>query len=68
MREAHMKNNEPNYTPGFRAYNQPDSGRKFKSLDEIVCFKCGEQGHFANKCPKGHLAFLSNPASSGGQG
>ncbi|XP_026684958.1 cleavage and polyadenylation specificity factor subunit 4-like [Diaphorina citri] len=23
------------------------------------CFKCGNKGHYANKCPKGHLAFLT---------
>jgi len=22
-------------------------------------FQCGFKGHYANKCPKGHLAFLS---------
>ena len=32
---------------------------RLKNLDEIVCFKCGENGHFANRCTKGHLAFLS---------
>jgi cleavage and polyadenylation specificity factor subunit 4 len=31
-----------------------------KPLEEITCFKCGTKGHYANKCPKGHLAFLSN--------
>jgi len=44
------------------------SAGRFKPLEEIVCFKCGEAGHFANKCPKGHLAFLSNNATKGGGG
>ncbi|OQR67322.1 cleavage and polyadenylation specificity factor subunit 4-like [Tropilaelaps mercedesae] len=34
--------------------------RNYRPLDEVTCFKCGEKGHYANKCPKGHLAFLSS--------
>ncbi|XP_070579776.1 cleavage and polyadenylation specificity factor subunit 4-like [Ptychodera flava] len=34
-----------------------------RPLESVTCFKCGEKGHYANKCPKGHLAFLS-PALS----
>lgn len=30
-----------------------------KPLDEVTCFKCGEKGHYANRCNKGYLAFLS---------
>lgn len=30
-----------------------------KPLEEVTCFKCGNKGHYANRCPKGHLAFLS---------
>lgn len=30
-----------------------------RPLEEITCFKCGNKGHYANKCPKGFLAFLS---------
>lgn len=25
----------------------------------FAVFQCGEKGHYANKCTKGHLAFLS---------
>lgn len=31
-----------------------------RPIDQVTCFKCGEKGHYANKCPKGHLAFLSS--------
>ncbi|XP_064617762.1 cleavage and polyadenylation specificity factor subunit 4-like [Liolophura sinensis] len=31
-----------------------------RPLDQVTCYKCGEKGHYANKCPKGHLAFLSS--------
>ena len=41
-----------------RGENRERSGR-IKNLEDIVCYKCGENGHFANRCTKGHLAFLS---------
>ena len=34
-------------------------GRNPRPLDQVTCFKCGEKGHYANKCPKGNYAFLS---------
>lgn len=44
--------------------NQEDQSQQPRApprpLEEITCFKCGTKGHYANKCPKGHLAFLSN--------
>lgn len=39
-----------------------------KPLEEVTCFKCGCKGHYANKCPKGHLAFLSQNQSPMPQG
>ncbi|KAK2185144.1 hypothetical protein NP493_245g01021 [Ridgeia piscesae] len=36
-----------------------------RPLDQVTCFKCGMKGHYANKCPKGHLAFLSTTAAAG---
>lgn len=38
---------------------QPPRGPP-RPLEEITCYKCGTKGHYANKCPKGHLAFLSS--------
>lgn len=37
----------------------PDYRNPMRPLDQVTCFKCGEKGHYANKCTKGHLAFLS---------
>ena len=36
-----------------------NDGKFRRPLDQVTCFKCGEKGHYANKCPKGYLAFLS---------
>lgn len=33
-----------------------------RPLTEVTCYKCGEKGHYANRCPKGHLAFLAATA------
>ena len=30
------------------------------SLCHSIIVQCGENGHFANRCPKGALSFLSN--------
>lgn len=39
---------------------QPQQRGPPRPLEEITCYKCGTKGHYANKCPKGHLAFLSS--------
>lgn len=31
---------------------------------DILYFQCGYKGHYANKCNKGHLAFLSHKAGA----
>uniref|UniRef100_A0A3Q1EI08 Cleavage and polyadenylation specificity factor subunit 4 n=1 Tax=Acanthochromis polyacanthus TaxID=80966 RepID=A0A3Q1EI08_9TELE len=39
--------------------NNMSTNRGPRPLDQVTCYKCGEKGHYANKCTKGHLAFLS---------
>ncbi|CAH0387928.1 unnamed protein product [Bemisia tabaci] len=45
--------NDPNNT------HNEDRRANMKPLEEVTCYKCGTKGHYANKCPKGHLAFLA---------
>ena len=60
-----LQMSEFGYGLPYRPYGNPNLDRsndrpgRIKNLDEIICYKCGENGHFANRCTKGHLAFLS---------
>ncbi|XP_063221183.1 cleavage and polyadenylation specificity factor subunit 4 isoform X2 [Bacillus rossius redtenbacheri] len=77
LREAQMKQEDfrmPN--KNFVYVPKGDGGDEIspnklpqKPIEEVTCYKCGCKGHYANRCPKGHLAFLSqsqNPPPAGG--
>jgi cleavage and polyadenylation specificity factor subunit 4 len=78
QREAAQRNEEAKYRAlGYINYKRPEMMQQTtdgtvpempakpppRPLEEITCFKCGTKGHYANKCTKGHLAFLSNNLS-----
>lgn len=65
QREASMRQEEAKYRAlGYIKPNGTEESPVIRNpprpLEEITCYKCGTKGHYANKCPKGHLAFLSS--------
>ncbi|XP_024861764.1 cleavage and polyadenylation specificity factor subunit 4 [Kryptolebias marmoratus] len=67
-RSSHSLIQLTNSSPGQRPQNNANAAvhqnnmsvnRGPRPLDQVTCYKCGEKGHYANKCTKGHLAFLS---------
>lgn len=43
----------------MQSQNSSAGNRGPRPLEQVTCYKCGEKGHYANRCTKGHLAFLS---------
>ncbi|XP_034292453.1 cleavage and polyadenylation specificity factor subunit 4 [Pantherophis guttatus] len=43
----------------MQSQNNSIGNRGPRPLEQVTCYKCGEKGHYANRCTKGHLAFLS---------
>ena len=59
---THQMSNLHHHHHHQHGHNFGDSTRPYMPLppSEVTCFKCGEKGHYANKCNKGVMAFLRN--------
>jgi len=55
----------PQFESTNRARNFVAASNEFekRNVADVTCFKCGEKGHYANRCHKGALAFLSNKSN-----
>lgn len=48
------------FNNGYHHHNF-NGENKYQPPSEVTCYKCGEKGHYANRCNKGVFAFLRAP-------
>ncbi|KAL1921357.1 uncharacterized protein VTP21DRAFT_11073 [Calcarisporiella thermophila] len=52
--------NGPIESPRNPSQHHQQQPRQYRNIEDVTCFKCGQKGHYANKCPNQRVHGIRN--------